>query len=183
MKLKPAQQTCGRGTRTRMSTRSPWIGALLGISLLVPSLGQANQTGDSRSVTFHGTLKSKPCYIDDDGDIYVHFGNVGVNKVDGEHYIQDVPYTLRCEDANSSETLKMSLKGSQAGFEESALQTDVNGLGIRILRDGEPLKINDAIAINYEKPPKLQAVPVQQSGVALTARDFSATATLLTEYE
>lgn len=144
---------------------------------------QAAQVGDSRSVTFHGTLRKKPCHIANDGDIYIHFGNVGIHKLDGQRYLQDIPYTLKCDETDPSWVLKMTLKGTQSGFENTALKTNANGLGIRILEEGLPLEINKAFDISYDSPPKLQAVPVQQNNVRLVEQDFSATATLLAEYE
>ncbi|QGH61589.1 fimbrial protein [Serratia proteamaculans] len=143
---------------------------------------QADQVGDSLTVNFHGTLKKKPCHIAGDRDIEVHFGNVGINKVDGLRYLQPVPYTLTCDELNKSWTLMLSLKGTAAEFEKTALKTNATGLGIRILKDGKPMEINTSVAIDYASPPKLQAVPVQQSGVTLPEQDFSATATLMAEY-
>ncbi|WP_193138582.1 fimbrial protein [Klebsiella aerogenes] len=144
---------------------------------------QAAQVGDSRSITFHGTLRKKPCHIANDGDIYIHFGNVGIRKLDGQRYLQDIPYTLKCDELDPSWMLKMTLKGTQSGFENTALKTNVSGLGIRILEEGQPLEINKAFDISYDRPPKLQAVPVQQNNVKLVEQGFSATATLLAEYE
>lgn len=156
---------------------------MLSMVLLMSIDARAQQTGDSRAVNFHGVLKRKPCHINNEGDIDIHFGNVGINRVDGQRYMQDIPYTLTCEETDPSLSLKMSIKGTASGFEDTALNTNANGLGIRILQNGQPLKINDAITINYAAPPILQAVPVQKSGVTLPEQGFSATATLLAEYE
>ncbi|HEM8838473.1 TPA: fimbrial protein [Klebsiella aerogenes] len=157
--------------------------ALASAALLTSPTVLANQNGDAVTVNFHGTLKRKPCHIANDTDISVHFGNVGIKKVDGQRYMQEVPYTIQCEETDPSWTLMLSVKGTQAGFENSALRTNANGLGIRILADGRPMEINKAMAISYTNPPKLQAVPVQQSGVTLPEQEFSATATLMAEYQ
>ena len=178
------QSVLAHSTRTRHHGTTVWLTTiviLVGGYLMSQSARSAQN--DSLSVTFHGTLKRKPCHISNDGDIYVHFGNVGINKVDGERYKQLVPYTVKCEETDPSWTLKLMVKGTPSGFEETALKTNANGLGIRILRDGQPLKINDAITINNSSLPILQAVPVQKSGVTLVEQDFMATATLLAEYE
>lgn len=144
---------------------------------------QAGQTGDSRAITFHGTLKKKPCQINNDGDIYIDFGNVGGKKVDGQRYIQAIPYTLVCEDVDPSWVLKMSIKGTVSNFSDTALNTNANGLGIQLLQNGIPLKINDAFVINYLSPPSLQAVPVKDPNVELQEQPFSTIATLLAEYQ
>ncbi|AKG72534.1 hypothetical protein WN53_09055 [Serratia fonticola] len=153
---------------------------VIGLSIEV---AQADQVGGSVTVKFHGTLKRKPCHIDNDGDIYVHFGNVGINKVDGQHYIQPIPYTLTCEEPDPSLTLLLYVMGTQSSFDSSALKTNANGLGIQILQNGTPLDINKALTINYSNPPTLQAVPVKQGGVKLPKQNFSVTATLLAEYQ
>jgi hypothetical protein len=107
---------------------------------------------------------------------------VGINKVDGQRYLQPVPYTLVCDEVNTAWTLVMTLKGTVTDFEQTALKTNAKGLGIRILKDGKPMEINKAIAISYTKPPVLQAVPIQKKGVTLPEQEFSVTATLMAEY-
>lgn len=165
-------------------TRGDCLRALLLVlgTFGIMSAALAIQTGDSQQVSFHGTLRKKPCHIAGDQDINVHFGNVGINKVDGQKYMQPVPYTLTCDEVNASWSLMLSVKGTAAGFENTALKTNASGLGIRILQNGKPMEINKAMAITYASPPTLQAVPVQQSGVTLPEQDFSATATLMAEY-
>jgi type 1 fimbria pilin len=169
-------------TRQQRGGRALAAGLLALAAVLSVSPALASQVGDSRRVTFHGTLKKKPCHIAGDRDISVHFGNVGINKVDGQRYLQPVAYTLTCEEVDPSWTLMLSVKGTPAGFENTALRTNANGLGIRILQNGKPLEINKPLAIDYASPPVLQAVPVQQRGVTLPEQDFSATATLMAEY-
>ncbi|WP_425024884.1 fimbrial protein [Pantoea agglomerans] len=133
-------------------------------------------------VTMHGTLKRKPCHINNDGIIEINFGNVGINKIDGKRYIQPIDYTLECEDPEESANLKMTLQGTQTSYNTGAINTSVNGLGIEILQTGKAVVINQPFTIDYNNPPKLEAVPVA-SGTALTEGAFTATATLLAEYE
>ncbi|MGR7304890.1 fimbrial protein [Klebsiella aerogenes] len=177
------KKMCIKHTWPAVSPLSLLILMLVSLLLMHVSSSYAVQTGDSRNVSFHGILKRKPCHISNDRDIEIHFNKVGIHKVDGQRYMQEIPYTLTCEETDPSFVLKMTIKGMPSGFEESALKTNANGLGIRILQNGQQLKINDALTINYNNPPKLKAVPVQQSGVTLTEQDFSATATLLAEYQ
>lgn len=143
----------------------------------------ADQIGDSRRVTFHGTLKKKPCHISNDRDINVHFGKVGTKKVDGLRYMQTVPYSVSCDEIEPAWVLTLTVKGIPVGFEKTALKTNANGLGIRMLQNGIPLEINKPLPINYADLPNLQAVPVQQEGVPLPEKDFNVTATLMAEFQ
>lgn len=142
----------------------------------------ATQTGDTVDVTIHGTLKRMPCHINNDGVIAIEFGNVGINKVDGKRYIKNIDYKLECEDPDAVANLNMTLKGTQTSYNTGAIVTNVNGLGIEILQNSTPVIINQPFVIDYNNPPVLQAVLVS-SGVTLTEGAFSATATLLAEYE
>ncbi|MGD9425809.1 fimbrial protein [Pantoea sp. NSTU24] len=152
------------------------------LQLLFPSFACAVEKGDTLKVTLHGTLKRKPCHISNDKIIEVAFGNVGVKKVDGQRYIQPIDYQLECESPDDAATLKMTIKGTQTLYNTGAITTNVSGLGIKVLQNGSAIVINQPFIIDYRHPPVLQAVPVT-SGQALTEGVFSATATLLAEYE
>ncbi|CAI0766898.1 fimbrial protein [Serratia quinivorans] len=143
----------------------------------------ATQTGDQIDVTFHGVLKQRPCHISNDQDIAVHFGNVGINKVDGSRYLQKVGYSLTCDDPAAGVALMLSVKGTATGFDLAAVNTNANGLGIRVLQDGKPFTLNSRMKITYKTPPKLEVVPVKDPSVTLVEKPFTATATLLAEYE
>ncbi|RFT02341.1 fimbrial protein [Edwardsiella anguillarum] len=152
------------------------------------SSSQADITGDKVSITFTGTLLRKPCHINNDEPINIHFGNVGVNKVDGVNYIQTIPYTVTCddqynEDENRGQPMLMFVNGSVTGYDPAALNTSVAGLGIHIIQDGHPMEINKGLRYEQVHNPVLQAVPVKQPGVILSGGAFSATATLLVVFE
>ena len=152
------------------------------LEIFITPFSFSAQTGDTVDVKMHGTLKRKPCHINNDGIIEINFGNVGINKVDGKRYIQPIDYKLECEDPDESANLKMTLQGTQTSYNTGAINTSINGLGIEILQTGKAVVINQSFVIDYNNPPKLEAVPVA-SGAALTEGAFTATATLLAEYE
>ncbi|MGO2155269.1 MAG: fimbrial protein [Serratia proteamaculans] len=143
----------------------------------------AAPTGDQIDVTFHGVLKQRPCHINGDRDIEVHFGDVGVNKVDGSRYLQKVSYSLSCDDPDDSAAMTLVVKGIATSFDQAAVSTSANGLGIRILQDGKPFTLNSRMKIDDKSPPKLEVVPVKDPSVTLVESPFTATATLLAEYE
>lgn len=143
----------------------------------------ADHKGDEQPVEFRGTLRKKPCHVAGGQDINVMFGNIGINRVDGQRYLRPVPYTLICDEVNKAWTLGLSVKGIPADFESTALKTGVAGMGIRILQNGKPLQINAVIPVNYQNPPVLQAVPVKEDGAVMNEQDFSVTATLVAAYQ
>ncbi|HDL7412801.1 TPA: fimbrial protein, partial [Yersinia enterocolitica] len=64
-----------------------------------------------------------------------------------------------------------------------AIQTDVQHLGIRILKNGIPFALNTRVAYDKNNPPELKAVPVKATGSTLSEGSFEATATLLVDYQ
>lgn len=151
-----------------------------GISGLVSTAFAAG--GD---MEFRGTLlEPPPCSINSGNNITVDFGlKVGVKKVDGVNYMQDMNYDLVCEPNTHSWALKLKLTGNPISFDNAAVQTNINGLGIKILRDGQPFVLGSEITITPTSKPHLKAVPVQQVGIVLTEGAFEATATLQADYQ
>jgi type 1 fimbria pilin len=124
-----------------------------------------------------------PCVINSNSTINVNFGNdLLTSHIDGVQYMRPVAYTLNCI-AAASNSLKMSIKGDGAVPDTSVLQTSNLGLGIKLMRDGQPLALNTAFNFTYPNVPVLQAVPVKQTSTALSTGYFSATATMVVEYQ
>ncbi len=147
------------------------------------------QTGTVRAVAtvdmvFHGTLNTPPaCTVNNGQQVDVDFGErVGVNKVDGQNYLQTVNYRITCEPGGNGLAMGLTLSGPVSGFDNAALQTNITDLAIRISQDGQPLELNKRIDIAMANPPVLQAVPVKKMGAVLTSGAFSVAATLLVDY-
>lgn len=136
-------------------------------------------------VAFRGTLlEPPPCTINSGNDITVNFGlKVGVRKVDGVNYMQDINYDLVCEPNTHSWVLKLKLTGNSTTFDNAAVQTNISDLGIKILRDGQPFVLGSELIITSASKPLLQAVPVQKPGVLLTDGPFEAAVTLQADYQ
>ena len=151
------------------------------ISLLIMpiSLSIAN------NLKLYGTLLVPPsCVLKNDEIIQVPFGNnVGLHKVDGINYTQDIPYDLVCQPNNKGWDLLLSLHGPKSTFDDAALQTNISNLAIRITQDGKAFDIDKPIKISYSNPPSLKAVPIKNPGTTLPEGAFSVTATLLAEYQ
>lgn len=137
------------------------------------------------NTVFYGTLNSPPpCTINNGEQVDVDFGTrVGVNKVDGQNYMQTVNYRITCEPGISGLAMGLKVTGSPTGFDGAALQTNIADLGIRLLQNGQAFTLNKRISIEAANPPILQAVPVKKTGVELKAGAFTVTATLLADYQ
>lgn len=137
------------------------------------------------NTVFYGTLNAPPvCTINNGELVDVNFGErVGVNKVDGQNYMQTVNYRISCGPGIGGVAMGLKLTGSATGFDGAALQTNIADLGIRLLQNGQAFTLNKRINIDAENPPILQAVPVKKPGVELKAGAFMVTATLLADYQ
>ncbi|WP_350261335.1 fimbrial protein [Pantoea sp. BJ2] len=132
----------------------------------------------------HGVLIEPPtCEVSSGEPISVDFGEVGVNNVDGQNYIKDIPYSLSCNSSPAGFDLYLKMSGTVTTYDTAALQTDISDLGIRIFQNGNALQINNEILIDPANPPELKAVPVKEPGSTLSAAPFSASATLTAEFQ
>ncbi|AKG68218.1 pilus assembly protein [Serratia fonticola] len=160
--------------------------------ILLLTSGLAGVTGPAQAkdgeadITFHGTLiTSPPCTINDDNRIDVDFGErVGINKVDGVSYRQLINYQITCREGDPGQwAMTLSLSGNAAGFDNEALLTDKANLGIRVYQNDQPFTPNTTLKIDRDNPPRLEAVPVKNTGATLTEGTFEAWATLRAEYQ
>ncbi len=145
----------------------------------------SNNIALANNMKLHGILLEPPaCTIQDDNVIDVFFGkNVGIHRVDGINYTQEVDYKLVCAANSKGWVLGLSVIGPQSNFDSAALQTNVNNLAIRLTQNGKPFEINKRIAITPTTQPSLKAVPIKRPGSDLPEGAFSVTATLLAEYQ
>ncbi|EOY5052101.1 fimbrial protein [Serratia marcescens] len=129
-----------------------------------------------------GLIAPPPCVINDGGKIDVDFGEgIGINKLDGRNYRQEITYRITCEPSIHSWTMTLTLKGS-ASFDNATLQTSNVNLGIRLYQNNTPFIINKTINIDPTAPPILAALPIGRPGVILSEGEFIATATLQADY-
>ncbi|OVZ92609.1 exotoxin [Yersinia frederiksenii] len=124
-----------------------------------------------------------PCVINSNNTINVNFGDdLLTSNIDGVNYMKPVTYTLNCT-AAAKNALKMSIKGNGANFDTTLLKTSNTSLGIKLMRSGLVLPLNDEFNFTYPTVPVLQAVPVKQTNATLSTGYFSGTATLVVEYQ
>ncbi|MEY1423023.1 fimbrial protein [Morganella morganii] len=146
---------------------------------------QAAQIGDQSVIRFGGTLRAMTiCRVNNDRMITADFKNVGINKLDTEVYSLPLSYTLDCPGINPANTLRMIFMTSRPSVSDpSAIESDVSGLLVKILKDGQPLELNKFFTIaDITQQPKLEAQLVKVPGADLTQSPFRATGTLVAEY-
>ncbi|WP_321838102.1 fimbrial protein [Pseudomonas kulmbachensis] len=140
------------------------------------------------NMQFSGTLLARPtCTVSDKGGrMGVRFGNINVNRIDGEQFRRAIPYQINCPGTSTGTTwrMRLTLKGNPAGFEPKALQTSVPDLGIKVMFDGTALapELPRFVQITPTAVPLLEAVPVKLTGSELPNMGFTASALLLAEF-
>ncbi|EIB0686608.1 fimbrial protein [Escherichia coli] len=138
------------------------------------------------NVSFHGYLVQPPnCSISNGQNIELTFRDVNIDDINGSNYEQVVPYTITCDTAVRDPQMEMTLtwSGTQSDFDDSAVATDLNGLGIHLKQAGSDFKLPTPLVVNETSLPVLTAVPVKKSGVDLPESDFEAWATLQVDYQ
>lgn len=152
---------------------------IVAASLYIPETLAATST-----VNVSVTVIDEPaCVVNGNQTIVVNFGNdMFTHKVDGNNYLEGINYTLECKNSRLN-TMRMQITGNTGTFKNKALQTSQPDLGIELRADGRTLPVNSWLNFTYPDIPKLQAIPVKNAGATLTGGEFSATATLLVDYQ
>lgn len=136
-------------------------------------------------VFFTGKLVAPPpCIINGNNAISVDFGeNILIGRIDGVNYEQPINYTMDCSGAASTEQMLM-MAGDPFPSNPIFLATSKPGLGIKIKVNNYPgWPLNTFINFTDPARPTLKAVLVRDSNVTLTGGAFTATATLVVNYQ
>lgn len=140
----------------------------------------------SADVNFHGYLVNPPqCVISNNETIEVPFAEMQIDDINGINYMKEIPYTIDCDSTvrDAYMTMTLTLMATQSDFNDAAVNTDINGLGIKITHDDQPFTIGTALTINSATQPVLKAVPIKKDGVTLPEGNFEAWATLQVDYQ
>lgn len=148
-------------------------------------LGMMMQPAQAVQVNFQGGLvEALPCTINNGDPIEVDFGdNLVIRNLDGVRYSKPIPYQIDCSAAG---VVRLSFKGAPSSFDYAAIQTNLTGLGIRILLKGGvpfPWQTSTFVNVDVQSPPVLTAVPVADPAQPPSPGAFTARATLLAEYQ
>lgn len=152
---------------------------MFALSLLTSTLSWSNS-----EVTLHGTLINLTCKINNDEKIEIDFGKeVVAELLDGMKYKEPMMLPVKCnQDYNGD--LSFTIIGEDAGFENTAVKTNISGLGIRFIdgRDSTKfLELNKPYTYNKPGNISLEVVPVKAKDAKFEGGDFQASVTLTME--
>ncbi|QUG77787.1 fimbrial protein [Erwinia sp. E602] len=162
---------------------------LLMLSLLTGWTGIAAAGTAQSDITIKVTVLAPVCNVTapDGGDIAVNFGeNINIDKIYDKQYARVFYYKIDCGKGDmTGRTIQLTLKGTPASFatNNATLQTDMDNLGILIYKGGQPMQLNKPLALPAEDDGIMSAMPIKNPAGAIKPGAFSATATLLAEYE
>jgi len=135
------------------------------------------------TVNVTGVIVEGVCEINNGETIHVDFGNnLQSKQIDGEHFMQNIDYSLVCEDLTSND-LEMQFEGTATSFSDDYLATDREGLGIKLYMNGESMPLNTWMPFTWPEVPVLQAVPMKDDATEVETGVFTASATLKIQYQ
>lgn len=157
-------------------------GLIAGSCLLVSGLSFA----EVFTIQVKVTVVEKTCDVYGNGGegqpISVDFGDMIIKQIDGIKYETEIPYTLKCEDADPK--LKLKFSGSGAPFDSTLLGTRGDNLGIKFrVNKTKTLALNEWHNFKLSSKPTLTAIPVPSDIGGIRGGDFAASGTLNVEYQ
>lgn len=161
------------------------VATALGLFLLMAAGHVLAGAGDTTTVTVTGTLVDAPeCTVNGNNTVLVDFGdNIVTRKIDGVNYTEPMRVTLNCNSYVKDDMILTIRAANGAGFGTGLVGTDVKGLGIRLMADGQAISAGDPISFTYPTVPSLSAVLVAEDNTTLTSRPFTGTGTLVIQYQ
>ncbi len=79
--------------------------------------------------------------------------------------------------------MTLTLTGDVVDFDDAAIKTNADGLGIKIWENNQPFKPGSTITVDEANLPVLEAVPVKSVSANLSEQNFEAWATLRVDYQ
>ena len=156
--------------------------------LLVGCIGSCSVTAGSKSVDMILRVlvdAPPPCTVT---GAEAEFGNVVITRIGGVNYKRPIDYKLVCNNL-AMDDLRLQMQAATVVINgETVISTGIPGFGIRIQKasDSSILDLTSGawLPFNFSSgAPALEAVPVKQSGTSLTAAEFSASATIVVDYQ
>lgn len=124
------------------------------------------------------------CTVNNDQRIDIDFGSrLGISQIDGTNYRQNINYQITCASGITTPDMMMTITATSMTGDATAIQSDKSNLGIRLLQNGTPIVLNQALTFFAANPPILEAVPVTNDKTLLTEGVFTALAAIQVEYQ
>ncbi|MCA1178309.1 MULTISPECIES: fimbrial protein [unclassified Pantoea] len=137
----------------------------------------------STTATVKVKVLAPPCIVNGNRDIPIDFGNdIIVSRIDSRIYERSIPYVLDCS-AGTSKALKMQIRGGGASFDTTVLGTSKANLAIELKSNGSKMAINSWHNFTDPARPSLSAVVIKNRSGSVTGGYFTATSTLLVDYQ
>lgn len=155
--------------------------------MLVAAIFCGSSVLAAENMSFRGTLlEYPPCEINGGQPVEIDFGEVGINKIDGENYTRTFTLSYDCEGASTDKSLRYL--GNVTTFDSAAVQSNVADFGIRLAhRTPEggviPLTVGSSLRLAADVGSSTFVVtPVKKVGAELHEGAFNAGATLQLNY-
>ena len=135
------------------------------------------------SLVIQGTIiEAVPCDINDGKAIDIDFGDaVAISKIDGSHYAMPLVLNFTCS-SDPTGAMTVTIQAVASAFDNSAVQTDISDLAIRLTKNGNGIALNTPLAVSYPSPMALISTPVKRAGAKLLPGDFNAFSTAVVDY-
>lgn len=132
-------------------------------------------------VKIKGTIVKQPCHINEDKNMEVDFGSVGINSIDGTAYLKKLEISIRCE--NGAKRVQLMLQGNVSQQGNYVLSTSETNLGIALYQaDSSQIPLNTYFSFTGTSVFALSAVPVSTANTFTAGDEFTAIATLVAKY-
>lgn len=153
-----------------------------GLSLSLAEAAQGDTTNVKIGIT--GTIVANAsCKISGNNPISVEFGDVYISEIKGDAYRKGISYDVSCQGDSGGKSIQLQMSGTGASFDGGLLKTDASGLGIKILKDGSQMNLNQWYDLDPINKPTLEGVLVKQDEASFTnGQEFNASATLKVAY-
>lgn len=155
--------------------------------MLVAAIFCGSSVQAAENMNFRGTLlEYPPCEINGGQPVEIDFGEVGINKIDGENYTRTFTLSYDCEGASTDKILRYL--GNVTTFDTAAVQSNVANFGIRLAHrtsEGEiiPLTVGSSLRLAADVGSSTFVVtPVKKAGAELQEGAFNAGAALQLNY-
>lgn len=168
-------------------SRASGLGVVIACMLMalsIPTAQAAKRDATNVKIDITGTIVANArCNFSGGNPITVEFGDVYINDIAGETYRQPLNYDVSCNGDAQGKTIQLQLSGTGASFDGTLLNTDAEGLGIKILSNNTQMVLGQWYDFNPDAPPKLEGVLEKEDGAIFSnGQEFNASATLKVAY-